>query len=373
MRCVIAGGGTGGHLFPGLAIAQAFVERERGNEVLFVGTERGIESRVLAGGPFPLKTIEVTPFKGGTVMAKLKTLVTLPRAIYQAISILRKFRPQVVVGVGGYASGPALLGAYLVGIKRAIHEQNVVPGMTNRMLKALSQRIFVSFEETRDYFPKEKTWVTGMPVRAELLASLAKVQEKKRAAQRKSWFTVLVFGGSAGAHRINRAMMEALESLEGIKPSLRIIHQTGREDVEFVSQGYRDKGFEALVRPFFEDMASCYEAADLVICRAGASTIAELSICGKAAILIPYPYAAHQHQLLNARKLMERGAAQMIEDGALNGPLLAGEILRLHGHPEERERMEQAIQGMARPRAAQEIVDHCYALVQGKKSVRFEV
>ena len=373
MRCVIAGGGTGGHLFPGLAIAQAFVERERENEVLFVGTERGIERRVLAGGPFPLKTIEVTPFKGGTLMAKLKTLVILPRAIYQAISILRKFRPQVVVGVGGYASGPALLGAYLVGIKRAIHEQNVVPGMTNRMLKALSQRIFVSFEETRDYFPREKTWVTGLPVRAELLASLAKVQEKKRAAQKKSWFTVLVFGGSAGAHHINRAMMEALESLEGIKPSLRIIHQTGREDLEAVSQGYRDKGFEAVVRPFFEDMASCYEASDLVICRAGASTIAELSICGKAAILIPYPHAAHQHQLLNARKLMERGAAQMIEDGALNGPLLAGEILRLHGHPEERERMEEVIQSMARPKAAQEIVDHCYALVEGKDRVRFEV
>jgi len=184
---------------------------------------------------------------------------------------------------------------------------------------------------------------------------------------------VLVFGGSAGAHHINRAMMEALESLEGIKPSLRIIHQTGREDLEAVSQGYRDKGFEAVVRPFFEDMASCYEASDLVICRAGASTIAELSICGKAAILIPYPHAAHQHQLLNARKLMERGAAQMIEDGALNGPLLAGEILRLHGHPEERERMEEVIQSMARPKAAQEIVDHCYALVEGKDRVRFEV
>jgi UDP-N-acetylglucosamine--N-acetylmuramyl-(pentapeptide) pyrophosphoryl-undecaprenol N-acetylglucosamine transferase len=364
MRCVIAGGGTGGHLFPGLAIAQAFVEREKGNEVLFVGTERGIEARVLAGGLFPLKTIDVIPLKGGTLMAKLKALVILPRAVYQAISILRKFRPQVVMGVGGYASGPALLGAYLVGIRRAIHEQNVVPGMTNRMLKALSQKIFVSFEETRDYFPKEKTWVTGLPVRAEFLASLAKVQEKKRAAQQKSWFTLLVFGGSAGAHRINRAMMEALEPLEVIKPSLRIIHQTGREDLEFVSQGYRDNGFEAVVRSFFEDMASCYEAADLVVCRAGASTIAELSICGKAAILIPYPYAAHQHQFLNARKLMERGAARMIEDGALNGVLLAKEILRLHDAPAERGQMEQAIQGMARPRAAEEIVDQCYELVK---------
>jgi UDP-N-acetylglucosamine--N-acetylmuramyl-(pentapeptide) pyrophosphoryl-undecaprenol N-acetylglucosamine transferase len=373
MRCVIAGGGTGGHLFPGLAIAQAFVEREGGNEVLFVGTERGIETRVLEGGPFPLKTIEVTPFKGGTLMGKLKTLAILPRAVCQSVSILKRFRPQVVVGVGGYASGPALLGAYVLGIKRAIHEQNVVPGMTNRMLKALSQRIFVSFEETRDYFPKEKTWVTGLPVRAELLASLAKIQEKKRAAQKKSWFTLLVFGGSAGAHRINLAMMEALEPLEGMKSSLRIIHQTGREDLAFVSQGYRDKGFDALVRPFFEDMASCYEAADLVICRAGAGTIAELSICGKAAVLIPYPHAAHQHQLLNARKLMERGAARMIEDGVLNGALLAGEILTLYGQSEEREKMERAIQSMARPKAAQEIVDHCYALVQGKNRVRFEV
>ena len=366
MKCVIAGGGTGGHLFPGIAVAEAFTEREEGNEVLFIGTERGIEVRVLADGKFPLKTIRAMPFKGRPLSRKIRALGSIPSAVSEALSVLKDFRPQLVLGVGGYASGPVLLAAYLLGIKRAIHEQNMVPGMTNRILKWFSQLIFVSFEETTCYFPKKKTRVTGNPIRKEFFRCSRKQPKGDR-------FTVLVFGGSAGAHRINEAMGEALDSLQRVKSSLRFIHQTGREDLEFVSRGYREKGFDALVKPFFEDMVAQYQASDLILCRAGASTIAELSICGKAAILIPYPHAAHQHQLLNARKLMERGAAQMIEDGALNGPLLAGEILRLHGHPEERERMEEVIQSMARPKAAQEIVDHCYALVEGKDRVRFEV
>jgi len=356
MKCVVAGGGTGGHLFPGIAIAEAFTEREAGNEVLFIGTERGIEVRVLAGGKFPLKTIRAMPLKGRSLLEKIKALGTLPLALSEALSVLREFRPQIVLGVGGYASGPALLAASLLGIKRAIHEQNMVPGMTNRILRGFSQRIFVSFEETKKYFPGKKTIVSGNPIRKEFLSCSTNRQETGK-------FTVLIFGGSAGAHRINEAMMDALPSLHGIKSSLRFIHQTGREDLEFVSKGYAQEGFDALVMPFFEDMMTQYQGSDLVICRAGASTLSELAVCGKGAILIPYPYAAHQHQLINARRLVDLGAARMVEDKELAGQSLAQAILHIYSHPGELRRMEEAIRQVARPRAAQDIVDHCYALV----------
>jgi UDP-N-acetylglucosamine--N-acetylmuramyl-(pentapeptide) pyrophosphoryl-undecaprenol N-acetylglucosamine transferase len=202
--------------------------------------------------------------------------------------------------------------------------------------------------------------VTGNPVRSEILSC----QEKKSGREKGERFTLFVFGGSAGAHRINRAAIDALDRLQDIKGSLRFIHQTGRDDLDLVSKGYQEKGFEASVRPFFDDMAERYQISDVVVCRAGASTIAELAICGKAAILIPYPYAAHQHQLINAKKLADLHAARMIEDKELDGVSLAEAIRSLYLHPEECAAMQQRIQQMGRPKAAQEIVDHCYALVK---------
>jgi len=363
MRFVIAGGGTGGHLFPGIAIAEAFIEREMGNEALFIGTEKGIEAKVLAGGKFPLRTIQAMPLKGRSLLGKVKAIWSIPMAIKEAYSILKGFQPQLVLGVGGYASGPTLMAASILGMKRAIHEQNVIPGMTNRILKWFSQRIFVSFKETKRYFPDEKTIVTGNPIRREIFQPGENVKGiEKRKGDR---FSLLIFGGSAGAHRINEAVMRALDPLQEIKSFLRVFHQTGREDADWVSKGYREKGFDALVRPFFEDMGTYYQLSDLVVCRSGASTVAELAVCEKAAILIPYPYAAHNHQLINAQKLVDLGAARMIRDEELNGPSLAQTILHLYGHPEERTRMEEKIRQVGRPRAAQEIVDHCYALVGG--------
>jgi UDP-N-acetylglucosamine--N-acetylmuramyl-(pentapeptide) pyrophosphoryl-undecaprenol N-acetylglucosamine transferase len=344
-----------------MAIAEAFVEREKGNEILFIGTEKGIEARILPGGKFPLRTIKAKPIQGKSLLEKVKAIWSLPMAISEAYSILRKFQPQLVLGVGGYASGPTLLAAFFLGIKRAIQEQNVMPGMTNRILKWFSQRIFVSFEEAKEYFPDKKTFVTGNPIRKEFFASLKKDKEKMK---EKGRFTLFIFGGSAGAHRINQAMIEALSHLQGIKSSLKIIHQTGKEDLGFVSEAYREKGFDALVGPFFEDMATTYQVSDLVICRSGASTVAELAICGKAALLIPYPYAAHHHQLINAKKLVDMGAARMILDQELNGKVIAQTILQLYDHPEERVRMEETIQRLGKPRAAEEIVDHCYALIE---------
>ena len=360
MRCVIAGGGTGGHLFPGMAIAEAFLDREKGNEVLFIGTEKGIEARVLPGGKFPLKTIRTKPIQGKSPLEKMKAILGLPMAISEACTILKAFQPHLVLGVGGYASGPALLAASLLGMKRAIQEQNVMPGMTNRILKWFSHRIFVSFEEAKKYFPKKKTLLTGNPIRKEFLTAL---REGKGTRAEKERFTLLIFGGSAGAHRINRAMIEALGDLQGMRSWLKIIHQTGKEDLEFVSGEYRKKGFDALVKPFFEDLPVYYRTADLVVCRSGAGTVAELAVCGKAALLMPYPYAAHDHQLINARKLVDLGSARMILDQDLNGKIMAQAILHLHDHPEEQAKMEKAIQRLARPRAAEEIVDHCYALL----------
>jgi len=363
MRFVIAGGGTGGHLFPGMAIAEAFVEREMGNEVLFIGTERGIETKVLAGGRFPLRTIQAKPLKGRSFLGKMKAIWAIPVAISEAYAILREFQPDLVLGVGGYASGPTLIAASILGTKRAIHEQNVIPGMTNRILKWFSQRIFVSFEETKSYFPGEKSIVTGNPVRKEIFqpGSNSKEIEKRKEPR----FAVLIFGGSGGAHRINQAMMEALDLLQELKSSLRFFHQTGRDDVDWVSKGYQEKGFDARVRPFFEDMATYYQLSDLIICRSGATTVAELAVCGKAAILIPYPYAAHNHQFINARKLVEIGGAQMIRDEELSGSSLAKAILELYHQPEKRIRMEERIQQVGRPRAAEEIIEHCYALIRG--------
>jgi len=364
MRCVIAGGGTGGHLFPGMAIAEAFVEREKGNEVLFIGTERGIEAKVLPGGKFPLKTIHAKPIQGKSPLEKVKAVGGIPMAISEACTILKEFQPELVLGVGGYASGPALLAAFLLGMKRAIQEQNVMPGLTNRVLKWFSHRIFVSFEEAKKYFPKKRTILTGNPIRKEFFTTLREGKGEKKNRDR---FTLLVFGGSAGAHRINRAMVEALGDLQAMKSSMKIIHQTGKEDFEFVSEEYQKMGFEALVKPFFEDLPVHYRIADLVVCRSGAGSVAELAVCGKAALLIPYPYAAHQHQWINAKKLADLGAAKMILDQELNGKIMAQAILHLHDHPEERAAMEETIQRLARPRAAEEIVDHCYALVGKEK------
>ncbi|NWF92673.1 MAG: undecaprenyldiphospho-muramoylpentapeptide beta-N-acetylglucosaminyltransferase [Syntrophaceae bacterium] len=361
MRFVIAGGGTGGHLFPGMAVAEAWVEREAGNEVLFIGTQRGIEAKVLANGRFPLRMIQARPLQGKSLIGKARALWSVPMAICEAYSILRDFKPQLVLGVGGYASGPTLIAAFLLRTKRAIHEQNVIPGMTNRILKWFSQRIFVSFEETREYFPDRRTIVTGNPVRKEILQPARDDREIEE--KRGDRFTLLIFGGSGGAHRINEAMIEALDLLQGLRSSVRFVHQTGREDMERVSRGYRERGFDALVRPFFEDMGTCYRISDLVICRSGATTVAELAVCGKAAILIPYPYAAHQHQLINAQKLVERGAAKMIRDEELSGPSLARSILELYEQPEKRVQMEERIRKVGRPAAAKEIVDHCYRLL----------
>jgi len=359
MRVIIAGGGTGGHLFPGIAIAEELKARDRANRVLFVGTTMGLESKVLPKRGIPLRTIAVSGIKGKFLFHKVRALSGIPRAILEALGIIRDFNPQLVIGLGGYVSGPVLASAFLSGIRRVIQEQNLLPGATNRISARLAHRVFVSFEESCCYFPPEKVVVTGNPIRKEFALPIETPDRKG--------FGLLVFGGSRGAHRINQAMMEALDRLDDLKPHLRVIHQTGTDDAPKVAEAYRRKGFAATVEPFIDDMVSAYRASHLMVCRAGATTISELTACGRAAILIPYPFAANNHQEINARSLVEKGAARMILDRDLSGATLAGEIGSLFGQPEKIADMERASAVLGKPDAASRIVDECYRMVSEKQ------
>lgn len=356
MRIIIAGGGTGGHLFPGISIAEAFKIREGRNVVLFVGSRRGIEEALIPKMGYELRTISASGLRGKPFARKLVSLWTIPLGIAASARIIGEFRPDLVIGVGGYASGPVVLAAFLLRIKRAIQEQNAIPGSTNRLLGRLSDAIFISFQESRSYFPESKTILTGNPVRRNFLQEF---EENRKGDQ----FNLLIFGGSQGAHRINEKMVEALGWLEGVRDTLNIIHQTGSNDQEFVSRNYQRRGFRALVKAFIDDMAPCYRDAHLVICRSGATTVSELTVCRRASILIPYPHATHDHQTLNAKALVKAGAAQMISNSDLTGKLLANTILHLHRNRDEILTMEKRAGDLAQPNAADQIVDWCYKLV----------
>ncbi len=356
MKIIIAGGGTGGHLFPGISIAEAFKIREDRNEILFVGSRRGIEEGLIPKMGYDLRTISVSGVRGKPLARKLISLWTIPLGTVASLRINKEFRPDLVIGVGGYASGPVVFAAYLMGIKRAIQEQNAIPGSTNRILGKVSNAIFISFEESRSHFPQEKTILTGNPVRREFLH----VSEHTRNGDR---FNLLIFGGSQGAHRINEKMVEALDWLEEVRDTLRIIHQTGKDDLEFVSRNYQRRGFHASVKAFIDDMATCYRDAHLVICRSGATTVSELTACRRASILIPYPHAIHNHQTLNAKALVRAGAARMISNSDLTGKLLADTILHLYRNRDEISAMEKQAGKLAQPNAADLIVDWCYKLV----------
>ena len=362
MRIVIAGGGTGGHLFPGVAIAEEFRRRDAATDVLFIGTRRGLEARVLPQIGFPLAELDVEGVKGRGILRSLAALAKVPRSLLASRRILRGFAPDVVIGVGGYASGPAVLAARCMGLPTAIAEQNAIPGETNRILGRFADRVFVSFPETARWFRPGKVRVTGNPIRAAITAG------RRRDRKPGEPFTVLVFGGSQGAHRINRAVLEALPHLADMQERLRIIHQTGTDDLEMVTKGYRDRSMRAEVLPFITDMASAYGEADLLICRAGATSIAEITASGKAAVFIPFPHAVNDHQTKNAELLVNRGAAEMIPERDLSGERLSGIIRRLAGNPAALEEMGRRAAELGNARAAADIVDECMDLVLRAKS-----
>jgi UDP-N-acetylglucosamine--N-acetylmuramyl-(pentapeptide) pyrophosphoryl-undecaprenol N-acetylglucosamine transferase len=308
MRVIFAGGGTGGHLFPGLAVAREFQQRDSMTEILFVGTERGIEARVLPREGFRLETIPVRGLRGRGMRGFLDALWGVPTGLLRSLRIIRSFRPDFIIGLGGYASGPLLFAGKLRGLRCAIMEQNLRPGFTNRFLARFVDRVFTSYRESAAHFSNGQILETGNPVRWRQLPEV----------KRSDKFVLLVFGGSAGAHRINLAVVDAMKKLSDLAGRLQIIHQTGHADFAAIKQIYDSLPLEAEVLPFIEKMDEAYARADLVLCRAGATTLAELTAFGKAAILVPFPYAIYDHQRWNAQMLQDQGAAEMILDQEIN-------------------------------------------------------
>jgi UDP-N-acetylglucosamine--N-acetylmuramyl-(pentapeptide) pyrophosphoryl-undecaprenol N-acetylglucosamine transferase len=356
MRLLIAGGGTGGHLFPGVAIAEELRAREPDAPVRFVGTERGIEARVLPDLGWDLTFIRVSGLKTVGVMGALRGLVRLPRALWQARQAVKAFKPDVVVGVGGYASGPVVLMARLGGVPTAICEQNSIPGFTNKLLGKVTRAVFLSFDESRRFFKAKKIVMSGNPVRRELAAKLLAAAAAPRATAAP--VTVLVSGGSQGAKAVNELASAALIALAREHP-LTIIHQTGPGDLDATTARYAAAGVTADCRAFIKDMAAAYQQADLIVGRAGATTVAELAIAGKPAIFIPFPFAADNHQELNAREMADAGAALMFRQADLTADKLATALRPLLADRTAREQMGAAMRALAKPGAAAAVVDWC--------------
>ena len=359
MRLMIAGGGTGGHLFPGVAIAEELRSRDPEAAIRFVGTRRGIEARILPELGWDLSLIEVSGLKTVGALGALRGMARLPRALLQARSLLATWKPDAVIGVGGYASGPVVLMARLRGIPTAICEQNSVPGLTNKMLGRVARAVFLSFDESRRFFEPSKTTLSGNPVRKELLARLL------AAATTVSDGTVhvLVCGGSQGAVAVNELAAAALAKL-AVELPLAIVHQTGDKDLAPTQARYAATGVPAECRAFITDMAAAYQRADIIIGRAGATTVAELAIAGKPALFIPYPFAADNHQEINAREMADAGAALMFRQPELTADKLADALRPLVTDGALRLRMGAAMKQLARPRAAATVIDWATAQVR---------
>jgi len=334
-RVVIAGGGTGGHLYPGIALARALTRNDMDIEISFVGTQKGLEAKVLPQEGFNLKTILSAGLLGKKKIARWVSWCKLPISTAQSMSFLLRKRPGLVVGVGGYASGPLVLSAWVLRIPILIHEQNCIPGMTNKWLGKIADKIAVSFKDSSAMFPKEKVEVTGNMIREEFC------KPKEEFPQNNGPFRILVLGGSQGAHSINMAMVEALQFLSQQKLDLHITHQTGETDLEMVNMQYKKNHFPADVRPFIDDIEDQYRKASLVICRAGATTLAEVTACGKMSILVPFPHATHNHQVKNARILEAANAGEIVLDEELSGLRIAKSIIQAMEEPKRLKIMEE--------------------------------
>ncbi len=354
-RCIVAGGGTGGHLFPGIAVAKELEERFPGSEILFVVGRKRMESEILGRYGFRVTVIDVEGMKGRGWKKGLAVLGMIPRSLVQSMRIIKNYKPSFVIGVGGYSSGPFCLCARLMGIPTAIHEQNSYPGVTNRLLARVVDRILISFEESAPCFKHQKTILTGNPVRRELLSPPL----SKPAGD----FVVLVVGGSQGAKAVNEAFMEAYALLHKRGRKIAVIHQTGAYDYQRVMAAYRTEGLEAVAAPFIKDMASAYHRADMVVSRAGATTLFELAALGKPSILIPYPHAANGHQEANARCLARHGGAEIVLQQDLTGERLANILVKYMDDQEGLKRMGDAAKAFSCPDAARLIVDELVKLL----------
>ena len=350
MRIIIAGGGTGGHVIPALAIAQQ-LKKQFAAEVLFIGTARGIETRLVPQAGFPLELIQVGALKNVSLMTRAKTMFDLPRAIAASSRMLSEFDPEVVIGVGGYASGPAMVAAIRRRLPTLAFEPNVVPGFANRMIARWVSAAAVHFEETCRYFPNCR--VTGVPVREAFFA----IPPKSISSEVAGTPTLLVFGGSQGARAINQAMIESLAGLREKIPGIHIIHQTGQRDYDRVLAAYQQSGISGEVHKFIDDMPGTFGRADLLVCRSGASTVGEITAAGKPAIFVPFPAAADDHQNVNARALERAGAAVVVEESNLGAAYLVDTIAALIGDARRLQGMSAAAKSLAHPKAVEEIAE----------------
>jgi UDP-N-acetylglucosamine--N-acetylmuramyl-(pentapeptide) pyrophosphoryl-undecaprenol N-acetylglucosamine transferase len=344
MRVIVAGGGTGGHVIPALAIAQELRSRYHA-EVLFVGTQRGIETRLVPAAGFKLHLIQVGALNRVDLATRLKTLLDLPRALMESAKLIREFRPDVMIGVGGYASGPAMLTAAMMSVPTIAFEPNVVPGFANRMVAPMVSAAAVHFEATCHYF--RNCHVTGVPVRQEFFHVPTRSKDARP--------TLLVFGGSQGAHAINQAVLDALPKLMEAVPGIHVIHQTGETDYVPAQEVYLRTMISAEVSPFIDDMPGAFARADLLVCRSGASTVAEITAAGKPAIFVPLPTAADDHQTQNAVTLADGGAARLLPQSELSRDRLVNEIAELLRDRARLAAMAEAARRFAHPDAAARI------------------
>ena len=344
MRAAIVGGGTGGHVIPALAIARELRERYSA-EVMFIGTSRGIETRLVPQAGFPLHLVQVGQLKNVSFTRRLQTFTDIPRAVFACGKIFREFRPEVVIGVGGYASGPGMLAAILMRIPTVAFEPNLVPGLANRIVARFVTAAAVHFGETKRFF--RNATVTGVPVRQEFF----RIPERKFSPPA----SLLVFGGSQGARVLNQTMIEAISKWKQL--GIRVRHQTGERDFEKIDSAYKQAGFSAQVSRFIDDMPAAFAQADLLLCRSGASTVGEITAAGKPAILVPFPFAADDHQLKNAEALERAEAARLISESELTAERLAITVEQLLGAPEILAKMSQRARELSHPKAVQEIAE----------------
>ncbi len=362
MKLIVAGGGTGGHLFPGIAVAEEFLSRDPANQVLFVGSERGIEARAIPRLGYQLELISAAGIRGKGSLAKLKGAAMMLYGYAQSRKILQQFKPDLVLGVGGYASLPMVMAARGMEIPRYIHEQNALPGMSNKVLSRVANKVFISLEESAKFFPKDCTLLTGNPLRKQILEMLTgNVQEQ----QQSETFQLFIFGGSQGAHALNIALPQAVAQLSPeYQARLKITHQTGEADLQQVQAAYQANGIEADVRPFIDDMATAYHRAELIICRAGATTIAEVTALGKACLFVPFPHATDDHQRKNAEALLKKGACEMLVEQEIGGKGLSNAIARLMDNRDALKLIGENAAALARLDAARVIVDQMLEGVQ---------
>lgn len=370
LRIVIAGGGTGGHVYPAVAVAEEVLRRHPNAEVTFVGSDKGLENTILPPLGHTLKTVTVSRLKGGGVWERIKGLLRLPVGIFQSWLLLRKAKPQVVLGVGGYASGPVLLAAWMTWRRIAVQEQNAVPGMTNKFLGRVAHGVYVGFGAAAQHFSKpERVIVTGNPLRRSVAKAL---DGQPRQVGESGALRILVFGGSQGARFLNENVPAAVAALASKRPDLRlsVLHQTGVADETGTRQRYSDGPAEVDVVPYIDDMPATYANTDVAICRAGALTVAELTAVGLPAFMVPFPYAADNHQVGNAAELVQAGAGAMMEQNVWKNAKLVNWLEAAADDAALRASMSQKAYALARVDAASAVVSalECIAKPAGRLS-----